>query len=136
MFTRDDNGSQRSYVTQSLKARLKLAQIRQERLSLNTFGKGRFKRQSCDVVQLRLCKLGSNEGITIEALSFPTIRSSLPSRVDLSKKLDLADFSKSSSHDVIDVLVGSDYYWSIVTGKNCKDRDRFDCHEQQDGVYI
>ena len=58
-----DNGSQRSYVTQSLKARLILAPNKQERSSLNTFGKGRFKKQSCDVVQLRLCKSGSNEGI-------------------------------------------------------------------------
>ena len=33
-----DSGSQRSYITKSLKTRLKLVPLRQERLALNTFG--------------------------------------------------------------------------------------------------
>ena len=36
------------------------------------------------------------------------------------QKLDLADYSNSTSHDSIDVLVGSDYYWSIVKGEVVK----------------
>ena len=120
-----DSGSQRSYVTNALKTRLKLNPIKVERLNLNTFGEGRFKKQNCDVVRLCLCKPGSNEAIPIEALSFPKICSPPPSHVDLTKlpklqDLNLADYSSSTSHDVIDILVGSDYYWSIVTGEVMK----------------
>ena len=120
-----DSGSQRSYVTNALKTRLKLNPIKVERLNLNTFGEGRFKKQNCDVVRLCLCKPGSNEAIPIEALSFPMICSPPPSHVDLTKlpklqDLNLADYSSSTSHDVIDILVGSDYYWSIVTGEVMK----------------
>ena len=38
-----DSGSQRSYVTKSLKDRLKLVTVKKERLHLNTFGDDRFK---------------------------------------------------------------------------------------------
>ena len=33
-----DNGSQLSYITTSLRSRLRLKSVRQEKLSLNTFG--------------------------------------------------------------------------------------------------
>lgn len=51
--------------------------------------------------------------------------SPLPNQVDLMKyptiqKLELADYSDSTSRDVIDVLVGSYYYWSIVSGEVMK----------------
>lgn len=51
--------------------------------------------------------------------------SPLPNQVYLMKyptlqKLELANYSNSISHDVIDVLVGSDYYWSIVNGEVMK----------------
>ena len=51
-------------------------------------------------------------------LSFPTICSPLPSRVDANNYphlhgLKLADYS--DSEDSIDVLIGSDYHWDFVT---------------------
>ena len=54
----------------------------------------------------------------ISALSFPTICSPLPSRVDVSSfphlnGLQLADCSVPQ--DQVDVLIGSDYYWDFVT---------------------
>ena len=53
-------------------------------------------------------------------LSFPTICSPLPSRVDANNYphlhgLKLADYS--DSEDSIDVLIGSDYYWDFVTSE-------------------
>ena len=53
-------------------------------------------------------------------LSFPTICSPLPSRVDANNYphlhgLKLADYS--DSEDSIDVLSGSDYYWDFVTSE-------------------
>ena len=62
-----DNGSQRSYITDSLKTRLGLSSIRKERLNLNTFGNSKFKPQSCDVVKVYLRKPGNEDVFCVEA---------------------------------------------------------------------
>ena len=49
-----DNGSQLSYITTSLKSRLKPKSVRQERLSLNTFASDLFSTRGCDVVTMML----------------------------------------------------------------------------------
>jgi len=115
-----DNGSQLSYITTSVKTRLKLKPIQQERLSLNTFGSNSFTTRGYDVVRLTLQKPGHSERLEITARTLPVICSNLPALVEPSKyahlqTLDLAD--NSANHQGgIDVLVGSDYYWQIVTG--------------------
>ena len=55
------------------------------------------------------------------ARTSPVICSSLPSLVNVSnythlKCLDLAD-SGSLRQGAIDILIGSDYYWQVVTGE-------------------
>ena len=117
-----DNGSQRSYITDSLKTRLGLSPIRKEKLNLNTFGDSKFKTQNCDVVTVYLQKPGSENLYCINALSFPTKCAALPSPVDLSaypvlNELGLADCQVSPDQNHIDILVGSDFYWSLVTGE-------------------
>ena len=99
---------------------LNLISLRKERLHLNTFGEAGFKGKGCDLVQVYLRKVGISEGIHVQALQFLTICSSLPNlqRVNLSQfpgllKLDLAD-PPSCAAKGIDVLIGSDYYWTIV----------------------
>ena len=47
-----DSGSQRSYVTSSLKSRLGLSTRKRETVHLNTFGEEQFKKQSCEMVEL------------------------------------------------------------------------------------
>ncbi|CAB4039842.1 Transposable element Tcb2, partial [Paramuricea clavata] len=44
-----DSGSQRSYITNSLKKRLGLVPIRTETLNLNTFGDDHFKKRRCNI---------------------------------------------------------------------------------------
>ena len=115
-----DNGSQLSYITISLKSRLKLKPVRQERLSLNTFGSDSFTTKGCDLVRVKLQRPGSNEVLEIMARTSPVICSSLPALVNVSKyvhlqNLDLADGGQLYQSR-IDILIGSDYYWQIVTG--------------------
>ena len=117
-----DNGSQRSYITDSLRARLGLSLIRKEKLNLNTFGDSKFKTQKCDVVRVYLRRPGNEDMFSVDALSFPTICSALPSSIDLSSypmlnDLELADHSGLTGQNHIDLLVGSDFYWSLVTGR-------------------
>ena len=48
------NGSQRSYVTSNLMSRLNLKPVKTETLHLITFDGNSFRKQSCDVIKLRL----------------------------------------------------------------------------------
>ena len=118
-----DTGSQRSYITDNLANRLRLKSLGKERLHLNTFGDHNFRRKTCNVVAVHLRKLNGTEGVTIQALSFPTICLTLPSLVKLNDfpglcelDLDLAD-PPSSGPEAIDILIGSDWYWNIVGGE-------------------
>lgn len=115
-----DNGSQRSYITDSLRSRLQLKSLKTEKLNLNTFGESKFKKQSCDVVNLQLRKSEHDDPITISALTFPVICSPLPAKACTSYAhldgLELAD-ELCSSGSSTDLLIGSDYYWNFVTGE-------------------
>ena len=109
------NGSQRSYVTDNLKSRLGLKSMKKEMLHLNTFREKTFRKQKCDVLTLPLEDV-NEETSRVCVLSFPTICSPIPSRVDANNYphlhgLKLADYS--DSEDSIDFLIGSDYYWDI-----------------------
>ena len=90
-----DNGSQRSYLTNSLKIRLGLKPQRKEVVNLNVFGNNGFKRQTCDLVTIKL-QTKESEDIQLTALAFHTICSSLPRAVNIHQypslqSLDLAD---------------------------------------------
>ena len=116
-----DSGSQRSYITNSLKAKLKLVPLGQERLALNTFGSTGCKRENCDIILVTL-QGKRGEDVEIKALSFPAICSPLQTEVDVDQhphlmNLDLADERSDDGYtDSIDVLIGSDFYWSVVIG--------------------
>ena len=110
-----DNGSQLSYITTSLQSKLKLESLRKERLHLNTFGSDTFSARTCDVVCLSLQRPGYTDTIDILACTSPTICSSLPALVDITKyshltDIELADNFTDHEASSIDVLIGSNYY--------------------------
>ena len=118
-----DNGSQRSYISHQLKAKLGLKPIKRETLNLNTFGDSIFKKKDCEVVNVTL--QSSRDGdISVTTLIFPTICSPMLVRVDIDhythlQGLALADCLIASesnndhSGDTVDLLIGSDYYWEL-----------------------
>ena len=115
-----DNGSQRSYVTDSLKSKLGLSSTSSETLHLNTFGENAYRKQRCQVVTLPL-KTKTDEFVEISALNFPVICSPLTKRVNIDRYphlryLELADHSEPGEES-IDILIGSDYYWDLVTNE-------------------
>ena len=118
-----DSGSQRSYVTESLRKRLGIVSETMEVLNLNTFGNDRFVKQKCNRVRLQL--QGKSKDIEISALCYPKICSPLLTTIDLERYphlqgLDIADENLiDQSTDFasnIDVLIGSDHYYDVVTG--------------------
>lgn len=119
-----DNGSQRSYLTDGLRSRLRLSPLKSETLHLNTFGDNKYQRKSCQVFKLNL-RNRVGDDIQISVLNFPVICSPLPTGINLHdyphlKGLELADFDENNNQDSIDVLVGSDYYWDFVTGETVR----------------
>jgi hypothetical protein len=95
-----DSGSQRSYVSDHLKTKLGLKSQRSETLHLNTFGEKRFRRQKCELLQLKLCA-SNDEQVTIEALNFPVICSPVSATINLENHphlngIQLADKSNVS----------------------------------------
>ena len=118
-----DSGSQRSYITDSLRKRLGLPTIRTETLNLNTFGKDDFAKQQCDMVQLSL--KGNDRDRLITVLCFPKICSPLTTTINPSQYPHLAQLKLSDLNIVagdhlnsnIDVLLGADYYFDVCNGE-------------------
>ena len=105
-----------------MKNKLGLKTLKSETLNLNTFGNKKFAKRECELTELHLQGRGG-EDVKIAALSFEAICSPLPASVCLDEHshllgLDLADhvLESDSSESNIDVLIGSDYYWDVVTG--------------------
>ena len=65
-----DNGSQRSYVTGSIKSKLRLSSTLSETLYLNTFGVNAYRKQRCQVMPLPLTTK-TDEFVEISVLNFP-----------------------------------------------------------------
>ena len=114
-----DSGSQRTYITNNLQRRLRLKPKKSESIQLNTFGDNKFKRQTCNNVEL-LLENSSGERIHLTALSVPVICSPLPSAVNIDyshlEGLELADPIDEDNESHIDILIGSDFYWHMVSG--------------------
>ena len=114
-----DNGSQRPYITENLRSRLQLKSLQNEKLNLTTFGKSKFKKQNCNVVNLQLQKTEYDDPLTISALTFPVICLPFGFTLNVSTSyahldgLELADEPCTSARS-IDLLIGSDYYWNFV----------------------
>ena len=112
-------------MTNDLKLRLNLRPINTETLHSNTFRGSKFRTQSCEVLKLRL-KKHEGEEIELTALNFPTICSPLPSKVRVDyphlEDLQLVD-DLDDSNGRINVLIGVDNYWNLVSGETVKGED-------------
>jgi hypothetical protein len=119
-----DSGSQRSYVTSSLRSRLGLSTRKRETVHLNTFGEEQFKKQSCEMVELGIQGLDGVFTIEVRALAFPVICSPVATRVDIAEfpQLDGLEFADeiNGASEIIDILLGAGYYYEVVTGEIIK----------------
>ncbi len=119
-----DSGSQRSYITCSLRNELNLPTLKTESLQIKTFGSKESYDSMCDVVQLGL-DTRDHGTLKIKALVVPFICNPLTSQpINHSKEsydhlsgLDLADAAGASEVLEVDVLIGSDSYWDLATGR-------------------
>ena len=119
-----DSGSQRSYVTHRIKDSLELEAIRSESLAIRTFGDSRERRQICDTVVIGVqTKDGSR--VQLPMLTVPFICEPLSHQPSICAResfdhldgLELADPLPVDCQLRLNILVGSDHYWRIVTGE-------------------
>ena len=117
-----DTGSQRSYITKRLQRAIGLEVTNTEFLSIGAFGGGSTRGKEHDVVEIGI-NSDTSETIFMRAVVVEKICNTLQDqRISVAKDyehlkgLQLADKNDGSSVDV-EVLVGLDNYWRIVTGE-------------------
>ena len=119
-----DSGSQRTYVSARLRDHLNLPAESSQRISIKTFGSTKENVQCVDVV--RLCvATDQGEGVELSAFVVPIICDPLQSQYIAEAThsyahltgLKLADYGTGEDSVEVDILVGSDQYWSLVSGR-------------------
>ena len=119
-----DSGSQKTYISQRVCDRLHLPIVGKEKIQIKTFGNTESTLQECDVVQVCLeCPDGLK--MFLNGYSVPIICSPITSQhigfaqsyYPHLRKLPLADFANGDEPLEVDILLGSDYYWSLVIGQ-------------------
>ena len=120
-----DGGSQRSFIHENLVRSLNLPVIRQETLTLHTFGSTVPTLSQRNTVRVILQNVWDNQQrIEIEAIETPQVCSAVMKvpgdqiQLEMKKKgLQLADFPGNDDDPELSVLIGADYYWQIVSGR-------------------
>ena len=122
-----DGGSQKSYLTEGAKQFLGLESSEEQLLSIATFGSQKEQSKVCPVVDVRMCLKGYPPMLlslyVVPTICEPLVSQPITACVQQSKAfsgLDLADHSDGNGSLQVDMLIGSDYYWDIVTGSICK----------------
>ena len=122
-----DGGSQKSYLSERAQRLLKLEPSQEQPLSIATFGSGKGRVKVCPVVDVGMCLRGY-PSVSLTLYVMPTICEPLVGQPISACAgeyphllgLELADSSSNSSTLPIDALIGSDYYWQLVTGGVCR----------------
>ncbi len=122
-----DSGSQRSYITERASRQLALQSDGEQHLCIATFGSTQRGTQVCQIVSVGMVLKGYPE-IHMPLYVVPMICEPLVSQPiadtikgnQLLATLELADYTDGRSRLEVDVLIGSDCYWDLVTGSVCR----------------
>ena len=122
-----DSGSQQSYLTQHVKDTLALVARDNQCLSIAAFGSRRGDPKFCELVHVAI-RLRSSHKQNLELVVVPHICDPLTVQpINLSSRmynhltqLDLADTFHAEMPLDIDMLIGSDFYWDLVTGETIR----------------
>ena len=118
-----DTGSQKSYATIGVMTSLGLSPKSRRSMSIATFGSVGQNCQVCDLVTIGM-EMEEGPPQSLDVFIVPTIceplsnngRSYVIEEFSHLQHLELSDPIDGSPKE-IDVLVGSDYYWTLVTGR-------------------
>ena len=119
-----DIGSQKSYVTESGKEHLSLVPVGTETMIIKTFGVENQYRQVCDIVKVGM-NLRNGYNLEMSFLSVTLICEPIPNQpttfvcsiYSQFTSLDLADCCQGDENLEVDILIGADQYYQLVTGE-------------------
>ena len=120
-----DSGSQRSYITNRVRNQLNLSTEKTETMVIKTFGSEQERIQTCDSVKFVLKSQHDQAEISLSPYAVPMIceplqhqfTSQAQQSYDHLRDLNLADCSTGIDNSEVDVLIGCDQYWDLVTGE-------------------
>ena len=118
-----DSGSQRTYLTDNLKNTLQLPTLEKKQVSIKTFGSTDERVELVEVAALGL-ELKGEPDLLLSAFALPLICQPLQGQPvqqvvkdnSCFSGLRLADYCTEEETLNVDILIGSDYYWNLVTG--------------------
>ena len=121
-----DSGSQRSYMTDRVMKLLQLKSSGEQTLAIAAFGATQGQAKVCPIVSIGVCLRGyPNMALSLhvvpticEPLLYQPVTPSIGSHDQL-MSLELADSADVNSRLPVDVLIGCDHYWELVTGSIC-----------------
>ena len=104
-----------------------MASTGEQLLSITAFGHNPEHRKVCEIVNVGMCLRGYPP-MSVSLYVVPTVCNPLVSqpiaaiieKISSLKGLDFADYSDGKFSLRVDVLIGSDYYWELVTGIVCR----------------
>ncbi|XP_064475845.1 uncharacterized protein LOC135389743 [Ornithodoros turicata] len=118
-----DTGSQRSFVTEEVAERLRCRTVGKEKLRIGVFG-GQGAERTFRRVSLKLQSMSSDKEYKIEVLVTDVISTQRtptpgPAIIDSMREKNLAveHLLCRESRQQVQILVGADHYWDLVTGK-------------------
>lgn len=114
-----DEGAQRTFITENTVKQLNITSTRRETINLATFGTNTSGLRHMDVVDINL-QTTSGQQVMLSALVVPQISTPVNNLVPATvlnypylQSVPLAKHSDSRTFN-IDLLIGADYYWSII----------------------
>ena len=119
-----DTGSQRSYITDRAREQLALATSGEQYMTIMTFGDTHGERRICEYVKVGF-KLRSGQSQILTLFSVPAICQQLTCHPLVNYRdvyphlsgLEFAEEPEDNQELHVDVLVGSDHYWDLITGR-------------------
>ena len=112
-----DKGSNQSYITNELRQTLKLSSKRYRDIAVLTFGNSVEQKRRCAEISI---EVETNRGMmSIPALCVPTIMDDLSQTCYAQGHRNLSDLDLKNANVTgrIDLLIGCDVYWDLMTGE-------------------
>lgn len=137
-----DTGSQRSYLSQQIVNKLKLETVQTDNLIITTFGEDNKKAKAVNLVELSVRKPETGFVTNLNVFAVPKICSDLQGQdINWAKEryphlseVDYADSGPMNDSMQVDLLIGSDYMWEFLDGRDTVGAQRTRCYINQSRV--
>ena len=124
-----DSGSQQTLISEELAKELNLKPVREVPVDINTFMSNHKRTTEFKEYEIIVRAISSNKKLFLKVLGTPTICNTIKGQnIDLAveqtefvKGLQLADTGQHSPESKIDILIGSDCSWKVVTAEVKRD---------------